>query len=52
MGQLALAWALRRTEVTSLIMGASRKEQVLENAEASGIKLEAETIRRMEEIVG
>lgn len=51
MGQLALAWALRRKEITSLIMGASRKEQVSENAEASGIKLEEATIRRMEEIV-
>lgn len=51
MGQLALAWALRRKEVSSLIMGASRPEQVTENAEASGIKLDDETIRRMEEIV-
>ena len=50
-GQLALAWALRRSEVTSLIMGASRKEQVTENAEAIGIRLDPETIRRMEEIV-
>jgi aryl-alcohol dehydrogenase-like predicted oxidoreductase len=52
MAQLALAWALRRPEVTSCIMGASRPGQVEENAKASGIKLSAEVVRRMEEILG
>jgi aryl-alcohol dehydrogenase-like predicted oxidoreductase len=51
MAQLALAWILRRAEVTSCIIGATRPEQVSENAEASGIKLDEETIRRMEELV-
>jgi aryl-alcohol dehydrogenase-like predicted oxidoreductase len=31
---LALAWCLRRTEISSCIIGASRPEQVLENAKA------------------
>ena len=39
MTQLALAWVLRRPEVTSCIMGASRPEQLRENAAASGVKL-------------
>jgi aryl-alcohol dehydrogenase-like predicted oxidoreductase len=51
MAQLALAWILRRAEVTSCIIGASKPGQVAENAEASGIKLDEATISRMEEIV-
>jgi aryl-alcohol dehydrogenase-like predicted oxidoreductase len=52
LSQLALAWVLRRPEVTSAIIGASRKEQVLENAAASGVRLDAETIARVEAAVG
>jgi voltage-dependent potassium channel beta subunit len=51
MTQLALAWILRRREITSCIIGATRPEQVEENAKASGVKLDEQTIRRMEEIV-
>jgi aryl-alcohol dehydrogenase-like predicted oxidoreductase len=51
MTQLALAWALRRPEVTSLIIGASRPPQVEENVAACGVKLSAETVRRIEEIL-
>ena len=47
-GQLALAWALRRPEVSSLIVGASKPQQLRENAEASGIELDAETVRRID----
>jgi len=36
LAQLALAWCLRRPEVASVIIGASRPEQVRENAAASG----------------
>ncbi len=39
MVQMALAWVLRRSEVASAIIGASRPEQVTENASASGIEL-------------
>jgi voltage-dependent potassium channel beta subunit len=51
MSQLAIAWVLRRPEVTSVITGATRPEQVTENAEASGIKLDEPTCRRMEELL-
>ena len=37
--QLALAWVLRRDEVASAIIGASRPEQVHQNAAASGVEL-------------
>ncbi|GAB4469187.1 MAG: aldo/keto reductase family protein [Armatimonadaceae bacterium] len=36
MSQLALAWCLRRPEVSSVIIGASKPEQVEDNAGASG----------------
>jgi aryl-alcohol dehydrogenase-like predicted oxidoreductase len=51
MAQLALAWVLRRPEVASAIIGASRPEQVEENAAASGIDLDEETLRAIDEAV-
>ncbi len=51
MSQLALAWILRRPEVTSVITGASRPEQVLDNVKAAEVKLDDEMQRRLEEIL-
>jgi aryl-alcohol dehydrogenase-like predicted oxidoreductase len=51
LSQLALAWVLRRPEVSSAIVGASRPEQVEDNAKASGVKLDAEVVSRMERAV-
>jgi voltage-dependent potassium channel beta subunit len=51
MAQLALAWILRRPEITSCIIGASKPKQVEENVEAVGIKLDQETVRRIDEIL-
>jgi aryl-alcohol dehydrogenase-like predicted oxidoreductase len=51
MAQLALAWVLRRPEVSSAIIGASRPAQVLENAAASGVALDLEVVRRIEAAV-
>jgi len=48
LAQLALAWVLRRPEVTSAIIGASRPAQVVENAAASGVRLDPELCRRAE----
>jgi len=42
MAQLALAWVLRHENVASAIVGASRPEQVRDNAAASGIELDSE----------
>jgi aryl-alcohol dehydrogenase-like predicted oxidoreductase len=52
MAQLALAWVLRREEVASAIIGASRPEQVEENAAASGVELDEATLRAIDEAVG
>jgi aryl-alcohol dehydrogenase-like predicted oxidoreductase len=51
MSQLALAWILRHGEVTSCIVGATRPEQLDENAKASGMQLDDATARRVEEII-
>jgi 1-deoxyxylulose-5-phosphate synthase len=52
MAQLALAWVLRRDEVACAIVGASRPEQVEENAAASGVELDDATLRAIDEAVG
>ena len=49
--QLAIAWILRRPEVTSCIVGASKPEQLVQNAQASGLKLSEEIIRRIEDVM-
>jgi aryl-alcohol dehydrogenase-like predicted oxidoreductase len=50
--QLALAWVLRRPELASAIVGASRPEQVHANASASGIDLSAEVLSAIDEALG
>ena len=52
MSQLALAWVLREPNVASAIVGASRPEQVEENAAASGIELDAATLRGIDDALG
>lgn len=42
--QLALAWCLRQSNVSSVIIGASRPEQISENAVAAGKVLSDETL--------
>jgi aryl-alcohol dehydrogenase-like predicted oxidoreductase len=51
LAQLALAWVLRRTEVACAIIGASRPEQVEENAAASGIELDDATLSAIDDAV-
>jgi aryl-alcohol dehydrogenase-like predicted oxidoreductase len=52
MAQLALAWVLREDAVASAIVGASRPEQVRDNASASGIELDPETLAEIDRILG
>ncbi len=49
MAQLALAWILREEGVAATIVGASRPEQVHENAAASGVKLSDEVLEAIDE---
>ncbi|AEV83743.1 aldo/keto reductase [Actinoplanes sp. SE50] len=49
MAQLAVAWTLHRPTVTAAIIGASRPEQVTENAAASGVPLGDDLLKRIDE---
>jgi 1-deoxyxylulose-5-phosphate synthase len=51
LSQFALAWVLRRQEVSSAITGASRVEQVMENAAAADCEVAPELFARAEEIL-
>jgi aryl-alcohol dehydrogenase-like predicted oxidoreductase len=51
MAQLALAWVLRLDNVASAIVGASRPEQVHDNAGASGIELDAQTLTEIDVVL-
>ena len=50
--QLALAWCLRRPEIASVIVGATRPEQLDENVLASGLTLPRATRAKLERIFG
>jgi aryl-alcohol dehydrogenase-like predicted oxidoreductase len=51
MAQLALAWVLREPNVAAAIVGASRPQQVDENAAASGIELDSATLAAIDDAV-
>jgi 1-deoxyxylulose-5-phosphate synthase len=52
MSQLALAWVLRQDNVAAAIIGASRPEQVHENAAAAGVTLSDDTLRAIDDALG
>jgi aryl-alcohol dehydrogenase-like predicted oxidoreductase len=52
MAQMGLAWVLRRPEVASAIIGASRPEQITDNVRAVGVTLPAEALERIDRAVG
>jgi aryl-alcohol dehydrogenase-like predicted oxidoreductase len=49
---LALAWCLRRPEVSCVITGATRPEQIVENTRASGLHLDDDVLDRISAILG
>jgi 1-deoxyxylulose-5-phosphate synthase len=51
LAQFALAWVLREPNVASAIVGASRPEQLEENAKASGAEVDPALFTQAEEIV-
>ena len=51
MPQLALAWVLRESNVAAAIIGATKPEQVEENAGASGIELDEATLAAIDQAV-
>jgi aryl-alcohol dehydrogenase-like predicted oxidoreductase len=49
--QFALAWVLREPNVASAIVGASKPEQLDENASASGLTIDPQLFKQAEDIV-
>ena len=52
MAQLAVAWVLQHPNVAAALIGASRPEQVAENAKASGVVIPAELMARIDDVLG
>jgi aryl-alcohol dehydrogenase-like predicted oxidoreductase len=52
LAQLAVAWVLQNPNVASALVGASRPEQVGENVKAAGVRLPAETMAKIDEVLG
>ena len=51
LAQLAVAWVLQNPNVSSAIVGASRPEQVTENVKASGVVLEDDLMKKIDEVL-
>jgi aryl-alcohol dehydrogenase-like predicted oxidoreductase len=51
MAQLAVAWVLQNDNVSAAIIGASRPEQVTDNAKASGVRLDEATMKAIDEVL-
>ena len=51
MAQLAVAWVLQNDNVASAIIGASRPEQVHDNAAAAGVKLDDDLLSKIDEVL-
>jgi len=52
LAQLAVAWTLQNPNVAAAIIGATRPDQVRENAGAAGIRLDEGLLRRIDDILG
>ena len=52
MAQLAIAWVLQNPNVASAIIGASRPDQVADNAKASGVTLDADVLVAIDDAIG
>jgi len=50
--QLAVAWTLQNPNVSAAIVGATRPEQVRENAKASAVRLDPVVLRQIDDILG
>jgi aryl-alcohol dehydrogenase-like predicted oxidoreductase len=52
LAQLAVAWTLQNPNVSAAIVGATRPDQVRDNVGASGVRLDAGLMRRIDDILG
>jgi aryl-alcohol dehydrogenase-like predicted oxidoreductase len=51
LAQFALAWVLQNNAISAAIVGASRPEQINNNAAASGVKIPAELMAKVDEVL-
>lgn len=51
LAQLAVAWVLQNQNIAAAIIGASRPEQVIENVKASGVKLDADVMQQIDDVI-
>ncbi|GAB3811760.1 aldo/keto reductase family protein [Micromonospora zhanjiangensis] len=51
MAQLAIAWVLQNPNVSSAIIGATRPEQVHDNVKAAGVRLDADLMKAIDEVM-
>jgi len=51
MAQLAIAWVLQNPNVSSAIVGATRPEQLRDNVKAAGVKLDADLLKAIDEVL-
>jgi voltage-dependent potassium channel beta subunit len=52
LSQLAVAWTLQNPAVAAAIVGASRPQQMRENAKAAGVRLDEALLAKIDEILG
>jgi aryl-alcohol dehydrogenase-like predicted oxidoreductase len=52
MAQLAVAWVLQNSNVAAAIIGATRPEQVQDNVQAAGVRLDADVMKRIDDVLG
>jgi voltage-dependent potassium channel beta subunit len=51
MAQLAIAWVLQNPNVSAAIVGASRPDQLADNVKASGVRLESDLLKAIDEVL-
>ncbi|MCM0622217.1 aldo/keto reductase family protein [Nocardioides bruguierae] len=51
MAQLAVAWVLQNQAVSAAIIGASRPEQVTDNVKAAGVRLDADLMAAIDDVL-
>ena len=49
MAKVALAWLLKQSGVTSVLVGARKPEQIKQNAQAGDLKLQGDIVSRLTE---
>ncbi|MEU7893989.1 aldo/keto reductase family protein [Nonomuraea sp. NPDC049152] len=52
LAQLSVAWTLANPNVSSAIIGASRPEQIADSAKAAGVKLDADALKAVDDVLG